>query len=352
MEILNSYAPIKQKVVRGNNAPFMNKTLSQEFMHRSKLKNRYHKNPTEENRIAYKKHRNFCVSLLKKEKKKYYNNLNMKIFDDNKKFWQKIKLLFSDKSNLKRNITLVENGLVISEKKEVAETLKYYFIEAVGNLEIEKFTSNVNEVMPKNCDENLQHNRDNSQRNGVTLSTNDTRLETIANKHDTDVNIDDIISKYCSHPSIIIIKENVELDTKFEFCNVTIDEIYKEINALHTKKASVENDIPGKILKGSNDIVSHYLPSIYNDSKKSKNFPVSLKYADVTPIHKEKETSMKKNYRPVSLLPILSKLYEGKMCDSIFSCIEKFLSPYLFGYRKGHSTQQCLLVMIETWRKH
>ena len=55
----------------------MNKTLSKEFMHRSKLKNRYNKNPTEENRIAYKKHRNFCVSLLKKEKKKYNNNLDM-----------------------------------------------------------------------------------------------------------------------------------------------------------------------------------------------------------------------------------------------------------------------------------
>ena len=147
MEILNNYAPIKQKVIRGNNAPFMNKTLSQEFMHRSKLKNRYHKNPTEKNRIAYKKHRNFCVSLLKKEKKKYYNNLDMKIFDDNKKSWQKIKPLFSDKSNLKRNITLVENGLVISEKKEVAETLNNYFIEAVADLEIERFASNVNGVI-------------------------------------------------------------------------------------------------------------------------------------------------------------------------------------------------------------
>ena len=351
MEILNTYAPMKQKVVRGNNAPFMNKTLSKEFMHRSKLKNRYHKNPTEENRIAYNRHRNFCVSLLKKEKKKYYNNLDMKIFDDNKKFWQKIKPLFSDKSNLKRSITLVENGLVISEKKEVAERLNNYFIEAVANLEIEKFTSNVNDDMPQNCDVNLQHNSDNSQQNDVTSSTNDTSLSKNANKHNTDVNIDDIIKKYCSHPSIIKIKENVELDSKFEFCNITVDEIYKEINALDPKKASVENDIPGKILKGSNDIACHYLSTIYNDSKKSKNFPVSLKCADVTPIHKEKETTVKKNYRPVSLLPILSKLYEGKMYDSIFSYIEKFLSPYLFGYRKGHSTQQCLLVMIETWRK-
>ena len=46
----NSYAPVKKKIVRGNNAPFMNRTLSKAFMHRSKLKNRYHKFPTEANK--------------------------------------------------------------------------------------------------------------------------------------------------------------------------------------------------------------------------------------------------------------------------------------------------------------
>ena len=60
----NSHAPIKRKVVRGNNAPFMNKTLSKAFMHRARLKNRYHKFPTEKNETIYKKHRNFCVSLF------------------------------------------------------------------------------------------------------------------------------------------------------------------------------------------------------------------------------------------------------------------------------------------------
>ena len=329
----------------------MNKTLSKEFMLRSKLKNQYYKNPTEENRTAYKKHRNFCVSLLKKEKKKYYNNLDMKIFDNNKKFWQNIKPLFSDKSNLKRNITLVENGSVISEKREVAENLNNYFIEAVENLEIEQFTFNVNDVISQNCDVTLQ-NDVNSQNNNANLQTNDNSAKIDVGTHNLDnVNIDDIIKKYQSHPSIIKIKENVKLDSKFKFCDVTSDEIYKEINAIDPKKASVENDIPGKILKECNDIASHYLSNIYNDSKNSKTFPVSLKCADVTPIHKGKETTNKKNYRPVSLLPILSKLYEGKMYESIYLYIEKFLSPYLFGYRKGHSTQQCLLVMIETWKK-
>ena len=135
----NSHAPIKKKVVRANNAPFMNKTLSKAFMHRSKLKNKFHKFPTEANKNLYKKHRNFCVNLLKKEKKKYYSNLDLKDIADSKKFWQCVKPQFSSKSKSKTNITIVDNEKVVTDKGEVAEILNNYFIEAVQNLEIEKF---------------------------------------------------------------------------------------------------------------------------------------------------------------------------------------------------------------------
>ena len=118
----NSHAPVKKKVVRGNNAPFMNRTLSKAFMHRSKLKNRYHKFPKEVNKNSYKKYRNFCVSLLKNEKRNYYNNLDLKVIEDNKMFWRSIKPLFSGKSKQKTNITLVDNEKEITEKEEVAET--------------------------------------------------------------------------------------------------------------------------------------------------------------------------------------------------------------------------------------
>lgn len=87
-----------KKVVRGNNATFMNIVLSKAFMHRSKLKNKYHKFPTETNKKSYKKYTNFCVGLLKKEQKKYYSNLDLKVIKDNKKFWQSVKPLFSGKS--------------------------------------------------------------------------------------------------------------------------------------------------------------------------------------------------------------------------------------------------------------
>ena len=72
-------------------------------MHRSKLKNEFNKNPTEENKRIYHKQRNYCVNLLNKEKRKYYNDLDPVIMEDNRKFWQRVKPLFSDKQKISVN---------------------------------------------------------------------------------------------------------------------------------------------------------------------------------------------------------------------------------------------------------
>ena len=95
MDILNKHAPKKEKIVRGNTAPFLNKTLSKSFMQRVKLKRKFNKNPTEENHQIYKKQRNYCSNLLKKVKKEYYNSLDINIFRDNRTFWTNIRPLFS-----------------------------------------------------------------------------------------------------------------------------------------------------------------------------------------------------------------------------------------------------------------
>ena len=63
--IVDKHAPLKQKTVRGNDAPFMNNTLKKAIYKRSRLKNIYNKTPTEYN----KKQRNLCVKLRKKAKK-------------------------------------------------------------------------------------------------------------------------------------------------------------------------------------------------------------------------------------------------------------------------------------------
>ena len=298
MKILDLHAPMKERVARANNQPFVTKKLRKAIMTRSRLKNKYNENPNAENENLYKKQRNFCVSLLRKEKKKYYNNLYLKIFYDNNKFWRSVKPLFSDKQKvLDRNIVIVESDNIFSDNKEVAEKLNNFFIDAVENLGIEPFRVDMGNV---SSDE-----------------------------------IDEILKQYELHPSILKIKENVIIGEEFRFSDLVEQDMQNQILQLNSKKAGILNDIPAKVLQGSNDIVSNYLCDIYNNSKSNESYPSSLTFRIVTPINKKStQTLLKKGQRPVSLIPIVSKLFERKMYDEIYAHIEKFLFPYLFGYTK------------------
>ena len=68
--------------------------------------------------------------------------------------------------------------------------------------------------------------------------------------------------------------------------------------------------------------------------------------ADVTPIHKKLPTVSKTNYRPVSILAVVSKVFEGFIDEQTNEYIEIYLSRYLCGYRKGYSPQNAMLYMI------
>jgi len=99
------------------------------------------------------------------------------------------------------------------------------------------------------------------------------------------------------------------------------------------------------------NIISPFITNLLNDSKSNSEFPSSLKLAGITPTHKKDERTTKSNYRPVSILPPVSKMFERNMYDQIYYYIDKFLSPFLFGFRKGYSTQYCLMVMINKWNQ-
>ena len=134
MNELNKHAPIKTKMVRANNAPFMNSTLSKAVTKRSRLKNIFQNKPTKNNELAYKRYRNYCTNLFKREKKKYYENIDTKQITDNKKFWKTVKPLFSEKITEKRSIILVDDNEIISKDKKVADTLNEFFSNSVKPL--------------------------------------------------------------------------------------------------------------------------------------------------------------------------------------------------------------------------
>ena len=79
--------------------------------------------------------------------------------------------------------------------------------------------------------------------------------------------------------------------------------------------------------------------------------PSELKSADVTLTYKKKSKNSKDNYRPISILSNISKIYEGWLYDQIQNFFENILSKYQIGFRKGYYAQHCLITLIEKWKK-
>ena len=73
--------------------------------------------------------------------------------------------------------------------------------------------------------------------------------------------------------------------------------------------------------------------------------------ANVTPVYKKGNRSGKDNYRPVSILPNLSNIFERCLCKQTSTFFEDILSKYQCGFRKEHSAQHCLLALTEKWKK-
>ena len=95
---------------------------------------------------------------------------------------------------------------------------------------------------------------------------------------------------------------------------------------MNNEKASQNSDIPTKIVKENSDIISKVLCSFINDSIKSFTFPSCLKEAGVTPIHKKGKKDNKENYRAVSVLPVLSKIFERIMVIQISAFLKTNLT--------------------------
>ena len=224
-QALESRAPKKQKYVRSNHSPFINKTI----MDRSRLRKKSLKTRSNEDKKAYNTQRNYCLTLVRKAKKDYYNNLDHENVTDNKTFWKSIKPFFSEKGSTHNKITLVEQGLILDKNDNAAEVLNKFFINVVSNLNIPKY-------------------------------------------HDKSVNIDYIedpiarsIEQYKNHPSIVAIKSK-STNKYFKFNSISKAEIEKEILNLDSSKACQDSDIPTKVIKSNSDLFTDALCSKFNRS--------------------------------------------------------------------------------------
>ena len=150
---------------------------------------------------------------------------------------------------------------------------------------------------------------------------------------------------FFNHPSILNIKATrLEYNT-FSFISLSPAVMKKTINNIDTSKSYPRFNIPPRLLK----IIKIYAWVFYTDVNRCiRNgiFPENLKNANITPTFKKGDRLLKSNYRPVSILPAISKIYEKILYKRICTHFDCIFFKYLCGFRKGHSTQDGLLFML------
>ena len=127
--------------------------------------------------------------------------------------------------------------------------------------------------------------------------------------------------------------------------------IFKKLQKPKSKKRCQGSDVPVGIIKENIDIIADFIYNNFNNSLFSSYFPSNLRNADITPVFLKKGREIVENYRPVSILPVLSKVYERCMYDQVYAIVNKILSKWQCDFCQGYSTQHCLLIMTEKWRQ-
>ena len=147
--------------------------------------------------------------------------------------------------------------------------------------------------------------------------------------------------------SIKKIKEIYKIAENFHLKEMSSEKVKKVIKSLNRKKSAISSYIPVKVLIDSVDTYLPIITDIINSFIRNDTFPEELKSAEVTPLFKKADLFDKVNYRPVSLLSHVSKVYERIIFNQISTYFEPYFSSFLTGFRKNHNTQHPLLKMLE-----
>ena len=156
------------------------------------------------------------------------------------------------------------------------------------------------------------------------------------------------IMKWRNHPSVLAITAVHENRERFKFSSVTLADVAKEINIFNSSEAVQEADLPVKLLKDNKDFFAAYIAKYFNDSLKSAKFPNCLKLASITPVFKKNARTSKNNYRPVSVLSVISRIFERTICHQLSAFSKRFFQSFNV---EDYSTQHGLLMMLESWKE-
>jgi Reverse transcriptase (RNA-dependent DNA polymerase) len=144
-----------------------------------------------------------------------------------------------------------------------------------------------------------------------------------------------------------------ERNARFYLRTVSEQTVKKAIGKLKNKKSSGIDGLSTDLLKTAREVLAVPLTLIINTSIRTGVFPAPWKKAKVKPLLKKGNKMKKENYRPVSLLPVASKVLEAVVNKQVVEHLEGqgILPPHQHGFRRGRSTTTALISMHSAWIK-
>ena len=241
----------------------------------------------------YKKSRNEVNNILKQSKRDYFRSHLDSAKNDPKKTWKLINQLTSRNVSNGTNINKIEfNSEEMNDTCEIAEAFNTHFTE-IG--------------------------------------------ETLANK----------IPKTDTDPISYLKPTN----TTFSFKTIDVNQVKTLLGKINVNKSSGLDNIPNKLLKMAAQIVSQSLTHIFNKSLCTGSFPNDWKLARVIPIHKNGAKYDLNNYRPISIISAVAKVFERIIHDQFYHYLtnHNLLTKCQSGFRASHSTVTALLETTNKW---
>ena len=276
--------------------PWITKRIQRMIKTRDSILRRMKKKRSASNVTLYKKFRNRVANELKESKQKYFQNYFTAHRQNMKQIWSGIKTIISHKSYNTTTISKIMdgNGEVSSEPNEISNIFNDHFVNVANSIA---------ENIPKSPKSALDYLR---------------------NKNPTSIFLSPVTHK----------------------------EIEDIISNLDSSKSIGPFSIPINLLKILKLHISHPLSKLINESFLKGVFPSKLKIAKVIPLLKQGDPKNTSNYRPISLLPVFSKLYEKVMYKRLYSFVtsNKIIHPLQFGFQENHSVDHALISITEAIR--
>ena len=313
-EILDEHAPMKSKKVRPFTPPFMNNALRKSIMTKTRLRNRFMKIKKKSDWEIYRLQRNKTTKIRRSSIKKYFEE-RCDGGPKNIHFYKTIKPFLSAKHHISTTLMIQNDRDLLTDPIEVANLMNVFFANIAENI------------------------------------GNDKDLPSSAEYTSTEAFVDKALNYHQNHPSVTNIKDN-NCSVNFKFKHTDEKSVSKIIKQLDPKKATGFDKIPAKALIAGYDILAAPLTRLYNKCVDTSSFPKEAKKAEVIPIYKKENALLKKNHRPVSILPSTSKVLEKLMeSDLNENWLNAIYNSSLSAFRTGYSCQHVLLDLVDKWRQ-